>query len=112
MTSDVEGIVNKCTSFAQNNHNYPNMQKIQAFPASWLLEFFAMDILGSTSKAPQYNQYLVMILHKYEKLSPETTMLKTTSTNIANIFFNHFVNRYRHSRATDPLASMYTDNGL
>lgn len=63
---------------------------VQLFPATGSLEFVVTDIVGPFSKSTQGNQFVHVITDQYSKLTLVISTIKTTATQNANIFFDHW----------------------
>lgn len=53
-----------------------------------------MDIYGPFSKATKHNQYILVIMDRYRKLTLAILVSKTTSTHKVNLFVYHLLVTY------------------
>lgn len=61
--------VRDCQSYAQNRHTSERQRKMLLFPPNVPLEFVGIDIICALLKTRTGNQYVVVVIGRYSKLT-------------------------------------------
>lgn len=91
MANDVYNTVSKCMSCTRNRQTNKKRRKLRPFPPAGLLDFIAIEILGSLPKTEGGTNYIVVITVHYSMLIKAIPTAKTTATGIGNNFMEHWV---------------------
>lgn len=82
------------TATSKNNTRYKRKRSPQVFPRLKLLDLVATTILDPLPRTTNRNQRVIVISNRYSKLKHVTTTAKTTTTQVANVFFDYCVVPY------------------
>lgn len=91
VASNVQGTVAQCESCARTGSRYRHKRRLQIFPASVLLVFVAMTVLGLLAKTRQDNQPIVALMHRYSKLTRAVPTSETSPTHMDEIFLQNWI---------------------
>lgn len=94
MADDVYKNVSICSTCAWNGTLPKFKLQLQFFPASSLLELVPIDNLGALPCTVSGNQYVIVMTDRYSKLARAMPSDKTSSPNVANLFFDSWVVPY------------------
>jgi hypothetical protein len=99
MATDVAKTVKNCAICAENRiHERKRTSLLKLFPASEPLELVSLDILGTLPKTEHGNRFLLVITHRFSKLT-RTVPLRTISILVvAKAFCEHWVFVYGRPR--------------
>jgi hypothetical protein len=92
MDTDVAKTVKNCAICAENRiHERKRTSLLKLFPASEPLELVSLDILGTLPKTEHGNRFLLVITHRFSKIT-RTVPLRTISILVvAKAFCEHWV---------------------
>lgn len=74
--------------------NFVINTELELFTPSSSLELVAINILGSLPHTMYINQFMVIITGRYSSPTWAIATTKITSTQVSNIFLNHYVLPY------------------
>lgn len=100
MTNDAYATVHDCLSCRGNRRKPRRKRKLHLFPGARILEFAAIDILGSLWK--KSNRIIVVMTDRFLRLTKDTPTTKTTAAAVTTIFINDW-------RANFSIPSKYHD---
>lgn len=89
MATDVYISVTDCRKCAPNGANKAHMRHLKLSPDSGPFEFIALDKLHPLRKTTSGNQFVVIMTDRYSTLTQAVLILKTSTTQIASIFYAH-----------------------
>lgn len=105
IATQVDRVVKIHTSCAQRGFKYHHWCSPQLSSSSETLDFVIMDIFEPLPATTQGNQYISVINDQYSEQTIDILTSKTTTSHIANIFFDHWLTPYR------PLTYLLFENG-
>lgn len=84
--ADVHCTVKSYTDCPRMETKFSHQLRVELFPASGSLDVISIDILGLLSRTRSGNQFLVIITHRYSKLTKVISITKVTWAQVPNIF--------------------------
>lgn len=91
MAIDVYNYAEPCQSYRKHRKTATRQHLLQLFSAKGILKWVAMDILGPSPNVKNGNQHIVVITDRFWKFIRAIQTKKTTVTDHAQIFVNHWV---------------------
>lgn len=94
MAADIYNTVRLCIDCVRTGTKSRHQHKFELFPPSGSLEFVAVDLFGPLTRARSGKQFVIINTNSYSKLTRAIVTAKITTTQVANIFLNHWVIPY------------------
>lgn len=91
MMNDGYQTVNNCTKCERSRGKTRRKRNFQLLPASGPLKIFPTDILGPPPQTKPKYVFIILITDQNSKATRAVPSSKTTETNVANAFFDHWM---------------------
>lgn len=104
MASDAYAVVKDCQDCNRNRTQSKKARHLKFFLAIELLELIATDIFGHLPKTRAGNQFIILMVDHYSKLTRGVPSTSTTAPNVGSILYDRWVIFYGIS------AYLLTDN--
>jgi hypothetical protein len=106
MSAEVSETVSQCDACARNRINERNKTSyLKVFPASFLLEYVFIELLGPLPKTAHGNSFLLVMTDRFSKLTRTVPLWTTTAFVVAKALCEHWVFCY------GPPRHVLSDNG-
>lgn len=85
MVTDVYNYMEQCASRRKHESSSKHQRLLQLFPPSGALEFIAIEIFAHMNKATQGNQFVIVIIDRYSKLTKAAPVPKVRAALVATV---------------------------